>query len=202
MNDSRRPIATGGCFVPSGRIAKATTQAPSHSDSCGHSRPHISGSVLVSRNLSAPARMSPSSSSLSAAGMSLRTGQASMQGAEGQSMQRAASTIAASRSMLRYVSSKVLNPLNGIALRDGLSRDVETVADSVRLLVRRHADGVAPPGTSTGPGLAPMVRRSAYQSARGVEACQHRRRPTPSPRECAAGRYGRPPGAIAGTRRP
>ena len=94
-------MATGGCFDPSGRIANPTTQSPSQRDSCGHRRPHISGSVLVWRKMLAAPMTSPSSSILSAPGMSLWTGQACVQGADGQSMQRDASTIAALMSMRR-----------------------------------------------------------------------------------------------------
>ena len=94
-------MVTGGSARPSARMAKPTTQAPSQRLSWGQRRPHISGRLLVSRNLSAAPRMSPSSTRAKAPGMSLLTGQASWQGAEGHWMQRCASIFAEFRSKPR-----------------------------------------------------------------------------------------------------
>ena len=113
INDSSRPIATGGCFDPSVRSAKPTTHAPSQSISCGQSRPHISGKVEVSLNFEAAPSMSLFSSIFNAEGMSLCTGHASMHGADGQSIHLAASIIAESISIARYVSSKLFTRSEG-----------------------------------------------------------------------------------------
>ena len=76
-------MRTGLLFLP-------TTQAPSHRRSCGQSRPHISGMVLVSWNTSAAPITSPFSSFQKAPGMSFPTGHATWQGAAGHWMQRSA----------------------------------------------------------------------------------------------------------------
>ena len=103
-NDSNLPMATGFWSIMSGRIANPTTQSPSQRLSCGQRRPHISGKLLVSRNLLAAPMTSPRSNSRKAPGMSLPTGQAVMQGASGHWMQRVASILALSRLKPRNVS--------------------------------------------------------------------------------------------------
>ena len=76
MKASSLPIATGLAFLP-------TTQWPSHRFSCGQRRPQSSGISLVARKTAAASAMRPTSSSWSAPGMSLLTGQALMHGAAG-----------------------------------------------------------------------------------------------------------------------
>ncbi len=87
---SRRPIAIGACLF-------ASEQAASHWVSWGQTRPQIPGRLFLLLSILTASGISPSTIALIKSGMSIPTGQPSMQGRLGHWIQRLASSLACSR---------------------------------------------------------------------------------------------------------
>ena len=115
----------------------SSVQLPSHRRSCGHTRPHISGSGLVVWHSAAASSMRFSCTSCSHCGIALCTGHFQLQYGLPQSRQRPAWCCASGRANLPYISPQSPLVRSSSGMRCGICRGSSTNWKTCLRLMRR-----------------------------------------------------------------